>query len=167
MFRLRIAGDGTFVPSPNREYTVRVVSIRKCLYKWMDAAKTYLPEVLDYGILLFVAAVVGVLHPVIDIDLAYTADEQLQLSLVEDVDEVSWDKLVESLDEGVELLLDTLLNAPFGDQTENVSKEAVIFRLEVDILNVFLLVLVRHLNIPSAGLEINGNLLTKHLILDT
>lgn len=49
---------------------------------------SYLPEVLDNGILLVVAAVIGVLGPVIDIDLGDTTDKQLELALIEDVDKV-------------------------------------------------------------------------------
>jgi hypothetical protein len=48
----------------------------------------YLPEVLDDGILFVVAAVVGVLGPVVDVDLGDTTDEQLKLTLVKDVDKV-------------------------------------------------------------------------------
>jgi hypothetical protein len=51
-------------------------------------AVSYLPEVLDDGILFVVAAVVGVLGPVIDINLRNTTNEQLKLTLIEDVDKV-------------------------------------------------------------------------------
>lgn len=64
-------------------------------------------------ILLIVTTVVGVLHPVVDINLTNTTNEKFKLSLIKDVDEIGGDKLVEALDESVELLLYTLLNAPF------------------------------------------------------
>jgi hypothetical protein len=51
-------------------------------------AVSYLPEVLDDGILFVVAAVVGVLGPVIDINLRNTTNEQLKLTLIEDVDKI-------------------------------------------------------------------------------
>lgn len=73
---------------------------------------TYLPEVLNHGILFVVASVIGVLHPVVNVDFRDTTNEQFKLPLVKDVDEIGRDELVEALDEGVELLLDTLLNAP-------------------------------------------------------
>lgn len=63
-----------------------------------------------------VSAVVGVLLPVVNVDVGDTADEELELALVENVDEVGGDQLVEALDERVELLLDALLDAPLGDQ---------------------------------------------------
>ena len=77
---------------------------------------TYLPEVLYHGIAFGVTAVVGVLLPVVDIDICDTANEQLKLTLIEDVDQVGRDELVEALHKGIELLIDTLLNAPFGDK---------------------------------------------------
>lgn len=76
----------------------------------------YLPEVLDHEITLGVAAVVGVFLPVVDVDVRDTTDEEFELALVEDVDEVCGDEFVEALHEGVELLLDTLLNAPLCDE---------------------------------------------------
>jgi hypothetical protein len=74
---------------------------------------SYLPEVLDDGILFIVATVVGVLGPVVDVDFGDTTDQQLELTLIEDVDEIRWDELVETLDECIELLLDTFLDSPF------------------------------------------------------
>jgi hypothetical protein len=47
---------------------------------------TYLPEVLYHGIAFGITAVVGVLLPVIDIDICDTTNEQLELALVEDID---------------------------------------------------------------------------------
>jgi hypothetical protein len=51
-------------------------------------AISYLPEVLDDGVLFVVATVVGVLGPVVDIDLRDTTNEQLKLTLIKDVDKV-------------------------------------------------------------------------------
>jgi len=75
-----------------------------------------LPEVLDDSIGLRVPTVVRMFLPVVDINVCYTTDEQLQFTLVEDVDQVGWDELMESSNEGVELLFDALLNAPFSDE---------------------------------------------------
>jgi hypothetical protein len=80
-----------------------------------------LPEVLYDFVVLRVAAVVGVLLPVVDVDVGDAADEQLEFALVEDVDQVRGDELVEARDEGLELLFDALLDAPFGDESGVVS----------------------------------------------
>lgn len=77
----------------------------------------YLPEVLYDGVAFGVAAVVGVFLPVVNIDVCYTTDEQLEFTLVKDVDQISRDELVEALHEGVELLVDTLLDAPFCNKS--------------------------------------------------
>lgn len=77
----------------------------------------YLPEVLHDRVALGVATIVGVLLPVVDINVCYATDEQLELTLVEDVDEISGDELVEALHEGVELLINTLLDAPLCDKS--------------------------------------------------
>ena len=79
----------------------------------------YLPEVLYHRITFGVTAVVGVLLPVVDIDICDTANEQLKLALIEDVDQVGRDELVEALHKGIKLLIDTLLNAPFCDKPGN------------------------------------------------
>ena len=128
----------------------------------------YLPEVLYHGIAFGVAAVVGVLLPVVHIDICDTADEQLELALVEDIDQVGWDELVEALHKGIELLVNTLLNAPLGDKSTNdvsEGKERVTQGCR-DLLNVFLLVLVRHVNISAALLEVHNDLLTESFIVD-
>jgi hypothetical protein len=54
--------------------------------------------------------------PVVDVDVGDTADEELELALIEDVDEVGGDELVEAAYKGLELLFDALLDAPFGDE---------------------------------------------------
>ena len=79
------------------------------------------PEVLDDLIVLGVAAVVGVLLPVVHVDICDTADQQLELALVEHIDQIRRDQLVEAGDEGGELLLDSLLDAPLCDQAATVS----------------------------------------------
>jgi hypothetical protein len=87
----------------------------------------YLPEVLDHRIALGVATVVGVLLPVVDIDVCYATDEQLELTLIEDVDEIGGNELVEALNKGVKLFIDPLLNAPLRDEpVSSVSKSRLI-----------------------------------------
>lgn len=60
------------------------------------------------------------LLPVVHIDVGNTANQQLQLSLVKHIDKIRRNQLVEAIDKSIELLLDTLLNAPFGDESEQL-----------------------------------------------
>ena len=83
-----------------------------------------LPEVLDNLVVLRVPAVVGVLLPVLDVDVGDTADQQLELALVEDVDQIRGNEFVETAQERVELLFDALLDAPFCNQSGYVSMAA-------------------------------------------
>ena len=46
----------------------------------------HLPEVLDHFVLLLVAAVVGVLLPVLDINIGDTADKEFEFALVKHID---------------------------------------------------------------------------------
>ena len=75
------------------------------------------PEPANDLVGFLVAAVVGVFFPVVDINVGDTADEELEFAFVEDVDEIGGDKLVETGDEGVELGSDTLLDAPFREES--------------------------------------------------
>lgn len=79
-----------------------------------------LPEILDDLVLLLVTAVVGVLLPVVNVDVGDTTDEELKLALIEDVDKIRWDQLVEAGHESVELFLNTLHNLPFSNQPGNL-----------------------------------------------
>ena len=80
---------------------------------------TYLPEVLDHRVTLGVAAVVRVLLPVVDIDVCYATDEELEFTLVKDVDKIRGNEFVEALHEGVELFINTFLDAPLGNEPGN------------------------------------------------
>ena len=53
--------------------------------------------------------------PVIAIHLADTADQQLELALIEDIDELLRDELVEAGHKRFELVFHALLDAPFRD----------------------------------------------------
>lgn len=76
-------------------------------------ATNALPEVLDDFVVFSVAAVIGMFLPVVDVDVGDTTDQELEFALVEDVDQICGDELVEAGDEGLELLFDALLDAPF------------------------------------------------------
>lgn len=84
-----------------------------------------LPEVLNNFILLLISTVIGVLLPIIDIDIRNTANQKLQLALVKHVDKIRWDELMESVDESIELLLYSLLDLPHGDQPGNYTLDTV------------------------------------------
>lgn len=91
---------------------VAIVSLGFAIEVAKIARFTYLPEVLDHRVALGVAAVVCVLLPVVDIDVCYATNEELELTFVKDVDKIRRNELVEALHKGVELLVDTLLNTP-------------------------------------------------------
>lgn len=75
------------------------------------------PEVLNNFVLFLVAAVVGMFLPVIDINISDTTNQEFELALIENVDKISWDQFVETGDEGIELLFDSLLDLPFGNES--------------------------------------------------
>lgn len=77
------------------------------------------PEVLNHIILLLVATIIGMLFPVVNVDIGNTADEEFKFTFIKHVDEVSRNELVEAGDERVELFFNSLDNLPFGDKPES------------------------------------------------
>ena len=63
----------------------------------------------------------SVLLPVVNVDVCYATDEELEFTFVKDVDKIRGDELVEALHKGIELLIDTFLDAPFCDEPEKSS----------------------------------------------
>jgi len=59
-----------------------------------------------------------VLLPVIYVNICYAADQEFKFAFVEDVDQIWGDELMEAGNECVKLLLDTLLDTPFGNKAE-------------------------------------------------
>jgi hypothetical protein len=118
---LRIAVDATSVRRPSSECTVSV-SVHSDLVLWVS----HLPEVNNDLVILSVTAVIGMFLPVIDVDVSNTTDQEFEFSLIENVDQVCWNQLVEAGNECVELLLDSFLDAPFGDETERLALLALI-----------------------------------------
>jgi hypothetical protein len=109
---------------------VTLVSIAFVGRKLFGMLVAYLPEVLYDRIALGVATIISVLLPVVDIDVCYATDEQLELTLVEDVDEIGGNELVEALNKGVKLLINTLLNAPLCNESgDKVSESTVESRM--------------------------------------
>lgn len=74
------------------------------------------PEVLYHLIGFRVAPVVGILHPILNIDVYGAPHQELEFALVQDLDEIRGDEFVETGHEGGELLFDALLQAPFGEE---------------------------------------------------
>lgn len=62
------------------------------------------------------------LLPVLDVDICDPPNKKFEFALVEDIDKVLGNQLVESGYEGLELLLDSFLNAPFCDETIKLAK---------------------------------------------
>jgi hypothetical protein len=119
---------------------------------------------LDDLVVLGVTTVVGVLFPVVNIDVSNTADEELEFALVEDVDEVGGDELVEACDEGLELLFDALLNSPLGDEPGKVSISRIPI-MKFCLLDVFALVLIRDLHLLATRLQLNADSFSESLVI--
>lgn len=75
-----------------------------------------LPEVFDDRVALSVATVVGVLLPVVDINVRNTSNEEFKLTLIKDINQLRWNQFVETSNECLELLLNSLLDTPFGNE---------------------------------------------------
>lgn len=82
----------------------------------MSDCEAYLPEVLDDFIILGVSTIIGVLLPVIHINISDTANQQLELPFVKDIDKVWRYQLIESSYECLELLVNTFLDPPLGNK---------------------------------------------------
>ena len=70
------------------------------------------PEVLHHFVAFLVTAVVGVLLPVINIDIGDTPNQEFELPLVEDIDQLGRNELVEAGYESIELFFDAGLDLP-------------------------------------------------------
>jgi hypothetical protein len=123
-----------------------------------------LPEPDDDLVRLGVGAVVGVAGPIVDVDLADAADEELELALVKDVDELLRDELVEARHERLELVLDPLLDAPLRDEPAPVL-DPTIERPASDALDIFLLVVFRDRALLAARPEVGRDNLAKLVVL--
>jgi hypothetical protein len=77
------------------------------------------PKVLNYFVVLSVSAVVGMLLPILDVNVCNTTNQQLKLALVKDIDQICRNEFMETTDEVLELFFDTLLNTPFRDESRN------------------------------------------------
>ena len=82
----------------------------------MKESDTHSPKVPDDLILLCVPSVVCVFLPVFDVNVCDASDKKFQFTFIENIDEIWWDELVESGNEGVELFFHPLLNSPFRDK---------------------------------------------------
>ena len=89
-----------------------------------------------------------VVLPVLDVDAANAAHQQLQLPLVEDLDEVEGDELVEAGEELVHLLPDSVDEPPLYHQ-----------------LDVLVLVIVGHPRLLAAGPQLHRHRLPEVLLV--
>jgi len=105
------------------------------------------PKVLNYFVILGVSAVVGMLLPVLDINVCNTPNQQFKLALVKHVDQIRRNEFMEASNEVLELLFDTFLNTPFRDE-----------------FDVFPLVLIRDFNLLTTWLQINCHRLAETFI---
>lgn len=83
----------------------------------LEFRSKYLPEIDNDLVRLGIASIIGMLLPVVNVNIGDTADEQLQFSFVKDVDKILRDQLVEAIHIGAELLLDSFLDPPFREET--------------------------------------------------
>lgn len=74
MFRWRTATTATWIRNPNSEYTIQP-GISKYIAISRELEPSYLPEKLNDFIIFGIASVVGMLLPVIDIDIGDTANQ--------------------------------------------------------------------------------------------
>ena len=77
-----------------------------------------LPEPLDELVVLLAAPVVRVAFPVVDVDLAQAADQDLELALVKDCQRLLRDDLVDAFPQRRELLFDSPLEPPLDEQVD-------------------------------------------------
>src|ERR1700722_17036785 len=74
------------------------------------------PEILNDLILFLISSVVGMLLPVVYINIGNATNQKLKFAFVEDTHKVGWNQLVEARDERVKLLLHTFLDLPLRDK---------------------------------------------------
>lgn len=121
--------------------------LQKARFLLAVPASDCLPEELDHLIGLGVSSIVSVLLPILDIDFCDTTNQQLQLSLVKDINEFGGNELVESSDESLELIVDTLPDSPVDHE-----------------FDVLLFVFVCDLDVSSTRFEVLHLCLSKSLI---
>jgi hypothetical protein len=123
-----------------------------------------LPKVLDDFVVFSVAAVIRVFLPVLHVNISNTTNEEFEFALVEDVYEIGRDELVETSNKGLELLLDALLDPPLSDEPATVSKPVTSCNTS-NLLDIFVLVLVRDLHLLTSRLQLDADSLAKSLII--
>jgi len=76
------------------------------------------PEVLDDLVLFLISTIVGMLFPVINVNIGNTANQKLELAFVKDIHKIGWNQLVETRNESVKLLLYPFLNLPLRNKPD-------------------------------------------------
>ena len=85
-----------------------------CERKKERESRPNLPEPLDLFAVPGVVAIDCVLLPFSDVELLHPTQHQLQLSLVEELEPVKRNHFVESVQEGLRLLLNSSFEPPLG-----------------------------------------------------
>lgn len=104
------------------------------------------------------------LLPVFDINVRDASNKQFQFAFIENIDEIWWDEFVEAGNESVELFFHSFLDSPLGDKPVTSQPSSKSTTALQSVLNVFLLVLIGHFNVPSIRLQVNGPNVSKLLI---
>lgn len=122
---MRIAIIVTFALHPSFGYTLRFIFSHVSLIENISNRRndlTYSPKISYDFVLLGVAPIIGVLLPIFHIDICDSSNEKFKFSLVKDVDKIWRDQLIEAGDECIKLRFDPLLDSPFRNETEIISK---------------------------------------------
>lgn len=96
------------VHTTNTPMSAHLIPMRRRENKY----NAHLPEVHNNFIRLSVPSIVGMLLPVIDVNIRNTANQQLQLALIENGDKVRRNEVVEAFNKGSELIFNPLFDTP-------------------------------------------------------
>lgn len=91
----------------------------------MSAFTTHLPEPNDLLAVFGVVPVDGVALPVVNVHLLHAAQHQLQFPLVEVLEPLQWHHFIETVQEGLGLVLDASRHAPVGHQTKTKKHQSI------------------------------------------
>ena len=82
----------------------------------MNIHQTHGPEIPDDLILFGISPVIGVFFPVFNVNVCNASNQELQFTLVEDIDKIGWYEFIEPSHKRIELFFYALLNSPFCDE---------------------------------------------------
>ncbi len=97
--------------------------------------------------------------PIVYIHFRNTTNEKFQFTFIKDVNQVLWDKFIESLREILELFWNTFLYTPIRNKTV-VSEDT-----GLDILDVFFLIFIGNGDVLTIRYQVDCNNFSKPIIL--